>query len=138
MGRKLSTIPAIGRNIKKYNMIISVLKSKIHKARITDSNLNYQGSLGIDKDIMDKVGLYDYEKILIANLTNGNRLETYVIPQERNSKSFLLNGAAAHKGKIGDIIIVMSFAQIDLSKLSHFNPKIIVLDEGNNEIKSNC
>ena len=109
-------------------MKVSVLKSKIHRAPITEVNLDYQGSLAIDQELMDKVSLHPYEKILVANLNNGKRFETYAIPAPRGSKSFLLNGAASHKGKVGDIIIIMSFALVSQEELSQFKPQIFVFD----------
>jgi aspartate 1-decarboxylase len=112
-------------------MLVSLLKSKIHKARITQADLHYEGSLGIDQDIMDEVGLAPWERILVSNNSNGERLETYAIPAPRGSKVFLLNGAAARKGTVGDQIIIMSFAQIEADKAQDHLPKVIVLNEYN-------
>ena len=111
---------------------MSLLKSKIHKAKVTRADLHYEGSLEIDLDIMDKVGLVAYEKILVVNINNGERLETYVIPGPRGSKDFLLNGAAARKGSEGDRIIIMSFADLEVEEAQNHLPKTIVLDEENN------
>ena len=113
-------------------MTITLLKSKIHKARVTCADLHYEGSLGIDRDIMDEVGILPWEKILVLNITNGERLETYAIPSPRGSKEFLLNGAAARKGCVGDQIIIMSFAALSSAEAENFLPKIIVLNEKNN------
>lgn len=112
-------------------MTVTVLKSKIHKARITMADLHYEGSLGIDLDLLDEVGITPWEKILVVNINNGERLETYAIPSPRGSKEFLLNGAAARKGSIGDQIIIMSFAQINAADASSHLPKVIVLNEKN-------
>ena len=90
-----------------------VLRSKIHKARVTEANLNYVGSITIDEDLIEKVGLWPYEKVLIVDNTNGERLETYVIVGKRNSGVICINGAAAHKIKIGDEIIIMGFELTD-------------------------
>ena len=112
-------------------MKMTLLKSKIHKARITRADLHYEGSLEIDLDLMDKIGLVPYEKILVVNINNGERLETYVIPGPRGSKDFLLNGAAARKGSEGDRIIIMSFAEYSEEEAAAHLPKTIVLDEQN-------
>lgn len=113
-------------------MTLTLLKSKIHKARITMADLHYEGSLGIDQDLMDIVGIRPWEKILVVNINNGERLETYAIPSPRGSKEFLLNGAAARKGSVGDQIIVMSFGEMSEGEAEGFQPKIIVMDQDNN------
>ncbi len=113
-------------------MTITLLKSKIHKARITMADLHYEGSLGIDLDIMDVVGIRPWEKILVVNINNGERLETYAIPSPRGSKEFLLNGAAARKGCVGDQIIIMAFGEFEESEVQNFLPKIIIMDQNNN------
>jgi aspartate 1-decarboxylase len=112
-------------------MQLTVLKSKIHKARITQADLYYEGSLGIDLDILDEVGIVPWEKILVVNVNNGERLETYAIPSPRGSREFLLNGSAARKGHVGDEIIIMSFAQLEQSEIEGFKPKVVVLNEDN-------
>ena len=113
-------------------MNVSVLKSKIHKARVTQADLHYEGSLGIDQDIMDEIGLHPWEKILVVNVNTGARLETYAISAPRGSKVFLLNGAAARTGDVGDTIIIMAFGQISEEEAKDFLPKVVVLDENNN------
>ena len=113
-------------------MTLTLLKSKIHKARITMADLHYEGSLGIDLDLMDEVGIRPWEKILVVNINNGERLETYAIPSPRGSKEFLLNGAAARKGSVGDQIIIMSFGEVSEGEADTFQPKIIVMDKENN------
>ncbi|MCM8543201.1 MAG: aspartate 1-decarboxylase [Lentisphaeraceae bacterium] len=113
-------------------MTLTLLKSKIHKARITMADLHYEGSLGIDQDLMDVVGIRPWEKILVVNINNGERLETYAIPSPRGSKEFLLNGAAARKGSVGDQIIIMSFGEISEGEADSFLPNIIVMDQDNN------
>lgn len=112
-------------------MNLQILKSKIHKAVITQADLHYEGSLGIDQDIMDMIGLFPYEKILVTNINNGNRIETYAIPAERGSRCFLLNGAAARKGAAGDRIIIMSFASMSPEEARNHTPKVVVLNERN-------
>ncbi len=113
-------------------MNIQLCKSKIHRARITLCDVNYEGSLGIDINFLNEVGIMPYEKILVVNAINGERLETYAIPLNAGSKEFCLNGAAAHKGNKGDIITIMSFGSMSEEDAKTFIPKIIVLDENNN------
>ena len=93
-------------------MHLTVLKSKLHRIRVTEANLDYEGSLTLDPDDMEAVGLVPYEKILCADVENGNRFETYALAGRRGSGVCCLNGAAAHKGKVGDRLIVMAFAQM--------------------------
>lgn len=96
------------------------------------ADLHYEGSLGIDLDLMDEVGILPWEKILVVNINNGERLETYAIPSPRGSKEFLLNGAAARKGSVGDQIIIMAFGEVSEGEADSFQPKIIVMDQENN------
>lgn len=112
-------------------MQIQLLKSKIHRATVTAANVNYEGSMTIDLDLMDKAGLVPYERILASNMANGSRFETYVIPGERGAKAIVLNGATAHLGKVGDRLTIMSFASVDSSKSAGWQPKVIVMDEQN-------
>lgn len=112
-------------------MDVQLLKSKIHKATITFCDLHYEGSLAIDLDLMDACGMLPYERILVVNANNGERLETYAIPAERGSKIFGLNGAAARRGIVGDRLTIMSFASIPVETASAHKPTVIVLDEAN-------
>ena len=112
-------------------MNVQILKSKIHKAVVTQADLHYEGSLGIDLDLMDQIGLLPYERILVSNINNGQRLETYAIPAERGSRSFLLNGSAARLGTVGDRIIIMNFGYMDYDEAVGFKPKVVVLNEMN-------
>lgn len=116
-------------------MRVQLLKSKIHKARITEAVLNYEGSLGVDLDLLEAAGMYPYEKLLIVNATNGERLETYAIPAERGSKTFCLNGAAARRGEPGDEITIMSFASIETADVPTHQPRVIVLNAQNEIVK---
>lgn len=115
-------------------MQVNLLRSKIHRAQVTDSSLDYEGSLGIDSNLMDMVGMLPYEKILVGNITNGNRFETYAIPAPPDSKAIVLNGAVAHLGKVGDILVIMSFAGMSLEEGKIWRPKVIVMAEGNKKI----
>ena len=112
-------------------MLLQLLKGKIHKARITMCDIDYEGSLEIDSEILEKAGILPYEKILVVNATNGKRLETYAIAGKAGSKVFCLNGAAAHRGSIGDTITIMSFASFTEEEASSFKPRVVVLDEKN-------
>ena len=94
-------------------MLVHLLKSKLHRAEVTAANLEYEGSMSIDRDLMDKAGLLPYERILCSNMANAARFETYAIPAERGSGQIVLNGAAAHLGKPGDRLTIMSFTQVD-------------------------
>ena len=112
-------------------MTVTVLKSKLHRIRVTEAKLDYTGSLTIDEDLMDAVGMINYEKILVANVDNGERFETYAIRGPRGSGVCCLNGAAAHKGKVGDLLIVMSWAQMQEDEARLFSPCIGVIDSSN-------
>ena len=115
-------------------MNIEVLKSKIHRATITQSDLNYIGSIAIDEDLMDAANLIEYEKVSVYNITNGERWDTYVIIGERGSKVISINGAAARKAEVDDCIIIVSYASMDFEEAKTFKPTIIFPDE-NNSIK---
>lgn len=113
-----------------------MLKSKIHRAKITEANLDYEGSFTIDLDIMEMVDILPYEKVSLVNINNGERLDTYAIPGKRGSKDFCLNGAAARKGLPGDRVIVLSYSPMRPEEIEVYKPKIVVLDENNNVIKN--
>ena len=117
-------------------MTICLLKSKIHRAAVTGASLHYEGSLTIAADLAEKVGLLPYEKILVGNMGNGERFETYVIYGKEGSGCIELNGATAHLGQIGDRLTIMSYAWIDASAASTHHPKVITLDEKNLITKS--
>lgn len=112
-------------------MLITLMKSKIHRARVTDANLNYVGSITIDELLMEEAGIIKNEKVQIVNNNNGKRFETYVIPGERGSGTICLNGAAARLVHPGDIVIILSYAIFDQEEARNFNPKIVFLDENN-------
>ncbi len=115
-------------------MQIEVLKSKLHCVKVTEANLNYMGSITIDEDLMDAVGLIAGERVYIVNNNNGERLDTYVIKGERGSGCVCLNGAAARKVQVGDIIIVMSYALMDFEEAKTFTPKVVFPDQNTNKI----
>ena len=106
-------------------MRIDVLKSKIHRARITQAELHYVGSISIDEDLMDAANFVEGEKVTIVNVNNGERLETYVIKGERGSGMVCLNGPAARKAQVGDVVIIFSYASMKFEKARKFKPTII-------------
>ena len=114
-------------------MKITVLKSKIHRATVTEADLNYEGSISIDLDLMESAGIREFEKVLIANLNNGKRYETYVIKADKGSQKIGVNGAGALYSKVGDKIIIMSFAEIVPD--DDLIPKIVLLNDSNEVIK---
>ncbi|MFM7248450.1 MAG: aspartate 1-decarboxylase [Planctomycetaceae bacterium] len=117
-------------------MTISLLKSKIHRATVTGASLDYEGSLSIAADLAERVGLRRYERILVGNMANGERFETYVILAEHGSGKIELNGATARLGKVGDRLTIMSYAQCDAIEASTHAPAVIVLDEKNRVIRA--
>lgn len=112
-------------------MLQYMLKSKIHRATVIEADLNYEGSLTVDKDLMDAVGLYPYERVNIYNINNGERFDTYLIEGKAGSGMIGLNGAAARKGLPGDLIIIVSYALYAPEELAGYKPQIVVLDKGN-------
>ena len=112
-------------------MNIEILKSKIHGARVTEANLNYIGSIGIDEDLIDAANLIENEKVSIYNITNGERFDTYVILAPRGSRTISLNGAAARKVEIDDSIIIVSYASMEFEEAKSFKPAIIFPNENN-------
>ncbi len=115
-------------------MQVHLLKSKIHRATVTAASLHYEGSMTIAADFMEKTGLMAFERILVSNLDNGNRFETYAIPGEWGAGSIILNGATAHLGKTGDRVTIMSYAMLDEREAKKWHPKVIVLGENNSII----
>lgn len=112
-------------------MEIEILKSKVHRAVITEANLNYVGSLTLDEDLMEAANLIENEKVQIVNVNNGSRIETYLIKGKRGSGVCCLNGPAARQGAVGDIIIVISYATMDFEEAKSFTPRIIFPKDGN-------
>jgi aspartate 1-decarboxylase len=112
-------------------MEIEVLKSKIHRATITEANLHYVGSLTLDEDLMDASRIIEHEKVQIVNVNNGSRIETYVIKGRRGSGVCCLNGPAARQGAVGDVVIVISYATMEFEEARTFKPWIVFPKEGN-------
>ena len=116
-------------------MLIHLLKSKIHRAEVTAASIDYEGSLTVAIDWMERVGFYPYERVLCSNLANGKRFETYLIPGPAGSGCIVLNGATAHLGKVGDRLTIMSFTEVEAEKARGWEPKVMVMGK-NNEVIS--
>ena len=116
-------------------MQVSMLKSKIHRAVITQAELNYVGSVTIDEELMDAAGLFEYEKVHIVNVNSGSRIETYVIAGERGSGIICLNGAAARSGQKGDYVIIMSYANMVPEEIKTHRPKVVFVGDKNEIIR---
>jgi aspartate 1-decarboxylase len=112
----------------------TMLKAKIHRARVTETNIDYEGSLSLDKSLMDAAGMMPFEQVQVYNISNGERFSTYLIKGDRESGEVGVNGAAAHKAKVGDELIIVSFVLLEEDELDFFMPKILILDE-NNKVK---
>ncbi len=115
-------------------MFIEVVKSKIHRVTVTDANLNYIGSITIDKALMDAANLIENEKVQVLNNNNGERFETYVIAGERGSGTICLNGAAARRVQPGDVVIIISYAMMDFEEAKKFKPTVIFPDTATNKL----
>lgn len=111
--------------------MLKILKSKLHRARVTDARLHYPGSIEIDENLMEKAGILPYEAVLVADLNNGNRLETYAVPAERGSRKVVILGAAAQLMQPKDIVIIMGFCHCTPEEAAGHKPKVVVLDEDN-------
>jgi aspartate 1-decarboxylase len=116
-------------------MFVKLLKSKLHRARVTDAKLHYPGSMAVDSALMEAAGLLPYESVLVADLDNGNRLETYVIPAEAGSGEIVMLGAAARLIQPKDIVIILSFGFFTPEEAKGFKPKVVILDENNKIIE---
>ena len=112
-------------------MQITILKSKIHRAVVTEADLNYMGSLTLDEDLMDAADLLENEMVQVVNVNNGERLETYVIKGQRGSGIVCLNGPAARKGMVGDVIIIISYASMEVEEAKKFKPSIVHISNRN-------
>jgi aspartate 1-decarboxylase len=112
-------------------MQISMIRSKIHQARVTAADLNYEGSIGIDTNLLEQAGMFSYEKVMVADIENGQRLETYVIPAPAGSSEISLNGAAARLVSVGDRVIIMAFALVDFPPPADWEPRVLLMDDGN-------
>jgi len=118
----------------RVDMLIEVVKSKIHNVSVTDANLNYIGSITIDEDLMDAAGIIENEKVQVVNINNGERFDTYVIKGTRGSGQICLNGAAARKVAIGDVLIIISYAAMTPEEAKDFKPRILFPDTRTNKL----
>ena len=115
-------------------MMLSMLRAKIHRATVTDANINYNGSIGIDEDFLDKVSLNEYERVEIYNISNGTRFSTYIIKEPRGSKSIILNGAAARLVHKGDKIIIAAYAYMSEEEAKNHKPAVLIMEDDNNPV----
>lgn len=106
-------------------MIVEILKSKIHRAVVTQADLNYQGSITIDEDLMDAANMLLHEKVQVVNVNNGERFETYIIKGERGSGVICLNGPAARRAQVEDVIIIITYAQMEIEEAKHYEPVVV-------------
>ncbi len=113
-------------------MQLTLLKAKLHQARVTHSELEYEGSCAIDADLLNKAGIHEYEQIQIYNLNNGERFTTYAIRAQAGSRVISINGAAAHKAEPGDRVIICAYAELDQQEVASFKPTLVYLDADNN------
>ncbi|MEK6777257.1 MAG: aspartate 1-decarboxylase [bacterium] len=112
-------------------MLRKILKSKIHRATVTETNIDYEGSITIDEALMQEAGILPFEQLKIANLRNGERFETYVIPGPRASGTICINGAAAHKASVGDLIIIFQYVYLVPEELEAHSPRVVYVDNNN-------
>lgn len=117
-------------------MLVHVLKSKIHRVKVTEADLNYIGSITIDEDLIDAANMIEGEKVQVVNVNNGERLETYIIKGKRGSKVICLNGPAARRVAVGDIVIIVSYAMLEFEEAKKFKPSIIFPDTETNTLRS--
>lgn len=115
-------------------MLVQVVKSKIHRVKVTGADLNYIGSITIDEDLMDAANIIEGEKVQVVNNNNGERLETYVIPGPRNSGEITLNGAAARRVAVGDVLILITYAFMDINEAKNFKPALVFPNEATNTL----
>ena len=115
-------------------MMLEAMVSKIHRATITETNIKYIGSITIDEDLMELSGLFEYQKVHVLNINNGERFSTYVIKGKRGSRVICLNGAAARKAVSGDKVIILAYGMLDEKEIKTFKPTIVIVDEENNPI----
>jgi aspartate 1-decarboxylase len=116
-------------------MFVEILKSKIHRVTVTEANLNYMGSITIDEDLIEAANLLENEKVQVVNINNGERLDTYVIRGERGTGVICLNGPAARRASVGDIVIIMSYAMMDFEEARRHKPVIVIPDTATNKLK---
>jgi len=116
-------------------MTLEMLHAKLHRATVTCADLEYEGSITIPQDLIDRSGMFAYEKVLVANINNGQRFETYILPGEAGSGQIQVNGAAARHTSVGDRVIIMAFVQADFPPSKAWKPKVVILDEKNHVVQ---
>jgi len=116
-------------------MLLTMLKGKIHRATVTDANLNYEGSVTIDSGLLEASGMLSYESVEIYNITNGSRLKTYILPAEKGSGTVCVNGAAAHHARKGDLVILAAYALMEPAEAAAFHPLVVLVDDRNRIVK---
>jgi aspartate 1-decarboxylase len=116
-------------------MLLTMLKGKIHRATVTDANLDYEGSVTIDSGLLEASGMLPYESVEIYNVTNGSRLRTYILPAEKGSGTVCVNGAAAHHARKGDIVILAAYAMMEADEAAKFHPLVVLVDARNRIVK---
>jgi aspartate 1-decarboxylase len=117
-------------------MNITMLKGKLHRATVTEADLNYEGSITVDQDLLDAAGILVYEQVDVLNINNGQRFTTYTIPGKRGSGQICVNGAAARLVQKSDLVIICAYASMDAAEAKNFQPKVVLLDENNKEKKA--
>ena len=117
-------------------MLVNMMRAKLHRLTITEANLNYIGSITLDPDLIEAAGLLDGERVQIVNVNNGERLETYIITGERGSGEVCLNGPAARRVQVGDVIIVIAYGMMELEEARSFKPTVLFPEEGTNKLKA--
>lgn len=117
-------------------MLVTMLKSKIHRAVVTGADTDYMGSITIDRDLMDAAGIHEHELVHVADITNGNRLQTYAITGQPGGGEVCLNGAAAKRVQVGDVVIIMAYCQLEADEVVGHHPRIVFVDEQNNMIRA--
>ena len=116
-------------------MLLKVLRAKIHRATITEASVDYVGSITIDRDLMDAAGIGEHESVLVADLSNGQRFDTYVMEGPRGSGTICINGAAANLVTVGDLVIIMAFGYVDEAEAPRVKPRIVLVDEANRVVR---
>ncbi len=117
-------------------MLVNMLKGKIHRATVVQAELDYIGSITVDEELLEASGIYEYERVQVVDVNNGNRFETYTIAGERGSGLICLNGAAAHKVEIGDKIIIMAYAMLNSDEAEHHAPNVVFVDDKNKIVRT--
>lgn len=117
-------------------MMFSMMYAKFHRAKVTHSELHYNGSMGIDRDLLDRAGLLPGQRIDVLNVNTGSRFTTYILEEPRGSKTFGVYGAAAHLAKVNDVVIIIAYAHMNETEAASYKPKVLIMDENNNVVEN--